>query len=275
MTTHKAVRWLLITFTAVILLVMSVVLPLGAAADAWIAKNAAQEDGTPTPARTPASATPVQTESPTLTLTLDPSPTSTRTLTNTSTPAPTPTPHATDTPISFSTPTATPTSSLIDRTVSLLSERWPAATTICLLPLLILALLLILLILWRRKPQPEPPPPPPQSPQPSSPPTPEAPHLESETPPRRFELSPQGITIGRGPESDLLITEVFPAWETVSRHHARIYRQAGQWIVEDLDSKNGVYVNGKRTNRNLLRDGWQLSIGGVTFVFHTGPGEVR
>jgi len=85
--------------------------------------------------------------------------------------------------------------------------------------------------------------------------------------PRRFRLKAEGVTIGREPENDLVITEEFPAWESVSRRHARIRQQANHWIVEDLGSTNGIYINERRTGRNLLRDGWRLGIGGVKFVF--------
>jgi len=88
-------------------------------------------------------------------------------------------------------------------------------------------------------------------------------------------LKPDGSTIGRTQENELVITQDFPGWESVSRHHARIYEQAGHWIVEDLNSMNGVYVNEKRTGKNLLRDGWRLSIGGVEFIFRAGTGEAQ
>jgi hypothetical protein len=107
---------------------------------------------------------------------------------------------------------------------------------------------------------------------------PSVPHLESVSipgGPRRFGLQPGGSTIGRGLENDLIITQDFPAWETASRCHARIYQQAGHWIVEDLGATNGVYVNGKRTGRNLLRDGWRLGIGGVEFIFNIGIEETQ
>ncbi len=110
---------------------------------------------------------------------------------------------------------------------------------------------------------------------------PPGPYLESiGTPggPRRFDLKPDGIIIGRAlalPDVDLVITQDFPAWETVSSRHARVHQQAGHWIVEDLDSTNGIYVNERRTGRNLLRDGWRLGIGGVKFVFRASTGEAR
>ena len=93
--------------------------------------------------------------------------------------------------------------------------------------------------------------------------------------PRRLGLKPEGTTIGRAPENNLVITSDFPDWETVSKHHARIYQQDQHWIIEDTNSMNGVYVNGKRTGRNLLRDGWQLDIGGVEFIFRANGKEAE
>ncbi len=182
-----------------------------------------------------------------------------------------PTIAPTEAPVPTIPPTATPTPSPMPASViTILTEKWPLIGGGCLLLLLlILGLLLILWAFRRKKPRPTPPPPPPM---------PIAPHLESvgiPGGPRRFDLKPDGLTIGRAPESDLVITQDFPAWETISRHHARIYQQEGRWIVEDLDSMNGVYVNGRRTGRNLLRDGWRLGVGGVEFVFRTSTGEAQ
>ncbi|HHN94352.1 MAG TPA: FHA domain-containing protein, partial [Anaerolineae bacterium] len=113
---------------------------------------------------------------------------------------------------------------------------------------------------------------------PVTPPPPRGPYLEGigTAGPRRLYLSPQGSIIGRAPGGDgvdLLIDQAFPNWETVSRRHARIYLCNDEWAVEDLGSLNGVYVNGRRTGHNLLRDGWQVDIGGVQFVFRTGNGR--
>jgi len=88
--------------------------------------------------------------------------------------------------------------------------------------------------------------------------------------PLRGEL----LTIGRAPENDVVIDADLPGADSVSRQHARIVFRDGLWIVEDLESQNGVYVNGRRTGRNLLQDGWVVSIGGVQFVFHSAGGEV-
>jgi hypothetical protein len=87
-------------------------------------------------------------------------------------------------------------------------------------------------------------------------------------------LTTEGLTIGRGPDNDLVIDVATPGSESVSRQHARIFCEGGRWILEDLESQNGVYVNGRRTGRNVLQDGWTLAIGGVQAVFYVGDGEV-
>jgi hypothetical protein len=234
---------------------------------------------TPSPTLTPTpTATPSPTLTPTPTSTSLPSPlqsplaTPTRTKLPTSTPTPTrtpphiPTPAATFTPVP--TPPVPPTLSPFDEAITLLAQNpvWVAA--ICLIPLLVLGLVLVLWTLWRARPRPTPPPPP----------APAGPYLESTATPGgqgRLHLKPDGVTIGQAPENDLVVAQDLSGWETVSRRHARIYAQVGRWIVEDLGSTNGIYVNGRRTGRNLLRDGWRLGVGGVEFVFHASTGEER
>ena len=53
-----------------------------------------------------------------------------------------------------------------------------------------------------------------------------------------FHLEKEVITVGRGPDSDLIIND-----ESVSREHAEIRRFADQWIVRDLGSLNGTFVS--------------------------------
>jgi len=54
--------------------------------------------------------------------------------------------------------------------------------------------------------------------------------------------NPQGTLIGRDPGCDVVIDTL-----EVSRRHARLFRDpAGQWMLEDLHSTNGLYVNGRR-----------------------------
>ena len=57
-------------------------------------------------------------------------------------------------------------------------------------------------------------------------------------------------SIGRAPDNDLQIEADF-----ISRHHAVILVGPVHTIVEDLNSSNGVHVNGRRVTRQILRDG--------------------
>lgn len=211
---------------------------------------------------TPSPPPPTETAAPTLTPTF--------TATPTSSPAPTATP--TSPPAAQATPapaaTLIPTPSLEGQVLALLSTNWPFIAAGC--GGLALIVMLFLLLRPRRRKQP--------TPRPTRRLIPEGPYLEGSTASGaqlRFALKPEGCTIGREPANDLVITADIPGWETVSRRHARLYAQAGRWIVEDLNSMNGIYVNGRRTGRNLLYDGWELRIGGVVLTFHSGAGEVQ
>lgn len=90
---------------------------------------------------------------------------------------------------------------------------------------------------------------------------------------QRFPIKAEGIVVGRAAECDIVIGRDLPGWETVSARHARIYRHGTRWAVEDLGAQNGVYVDGTRTGRNLLRDGARIGIGGVELVFRTGMSQ--
>jgi len=80
-------------------------------------------------------------------------------------------------------------------------------------------------------------------------------------------LNRKAISIGRDKENMLMIDSRFAQWDTVSSHHARIEHDGDSFIITDLDSKNGVFVDGRRTQENILYDGMQVSLGKVAFVF--------
>ena len=56
----------------------------------------------------------------------------------------------------------------------------------------------------------------------------------------------------------------------VSRHHARIVLTNGSATLEDLDSKNGTHLNGKRVTSAMLGDGDEIRLGKATLVFRLG-----
>jgi len=75
------------------------------------------------------------------------------------------------------------------------------------------------------------------------------------------------LTIGRSPHSDIFLDDV-----TVSRHHARIIRDESGFLVEDLNSLNGTYVNRKRIERHRLSEADELQIGKFKLAY-LEPGE--
>jgi pSer/pThr/pTyr-binding forkhead associated (FHA) protein len=83
----------------------------------------------------------------------------------------------------------------------------------------------------------------------------------------RLRLDPNITTIGRASDSTIRINERTMNWETVSKKHAEIRREGNDYVIYDVSHRNGVYVEGQRTARNLLRSGWRIGIGGVEFIF--------
>ncbi len=79
-----------------------------------------------------------------------------------------------------------------------------------------------------------------------------------------FTLSQDEINIGRDVSNDFIINDV-----EVSRHHARLSRQGMQYVIEDLGSTNGTFVNGQRlAGPHVLRAGDVILLGeNVTLVF--------
>src|SRR5262249_51876102 len=66
----------------------------------------------------------------------------------------------------------------------------------------------------------------------------------------------QTATIGRLGDNTIVIES--PA---VSGHHARVFRNGESFVVEDLASTNGTFVNGKRVSRHTLTTGDVVRIG--------------
>jgi predicted component of type VI protein secretion system len=69
------------------------------------------------------------------------------------------------------------------------------------------------------------------------------------------ELLSDVTTIGRNSDSDIKIDNA-----GVSAHHAKIIREGDDFIIEDTESRNGTFVNGKRISRHLLSDGDEVVI---------------
>jgi pSer/pThr/pTyr-binding forkhead associated (FHA) protein len=59
-----------------------------------------------------------------------------------------------------------------------------------------------------------------------------------------IDLTDQQITLGRANDATLVLNDDY-----ASTHHARIFPQDGQWIVEDLGSTNGTYLDRQKVIR--------------------------
>jgi pSer/pThr/pTyr-binding forkhead associated (FHA) protein len=79
-----------------------------------------------------------------------------------------------------------------------------------------------------------------------------------------------GVTLlGRHPDSDIALDDI-----TVSRRHAEIERTATGYVVRDVGSLNGTYVNGERIERDVpLQQGDEVQVGKFKLVFLIGPEE--
>src|SRR5437868_6907413 len=80
---------------------------------------------------------------------------------------------------------------------------------------------------------------------------------------RVFPLRHRIVVIGRDPSCDV-VTES----QQASKRHAMIVSVAGSFYIEDLDSSNGTYLNGKRIfQRTRLRPNDQLQLSGLSLTF--------
>jgi diguanylate cyclase (GGDEF)-like protein len=84
---------------------------------------------------------------------------------------------------------------------------------------------------------------------------------------KRFPLSRNEVVLGRGADCDVQVDR-----DSVSRRHARVFRDGDAWMCEDLGSTNGSYVNDVPVQRSVLRDNDFLKIGAAIFKFLSGVG---
>jgi pSer/pThr/pTyr-binding forkhead associated (FHA) protein len=81
----------------------------------------------------------------------------------------------------------------------------------------------------------------------------------------RFLLDTDEVTAGRHPESDIFLDDV-----TVSRRHAVFRRTSDGYLVADVGSLNGTYVNRDRIDEVLLSGGDEVQIGKYRLVYFAG-----
>lgn len=83
---------------------------------------------------------------------------------------------------------------------------------------------------------------------------------------RKFPIHGDRIDLGRGEEVDIRVRD-----RAVSRRHARIRRTADGYLIEDLRTPNGMFVNGRPVKRPaLLADGAIVEVGQSLLRFRAG-----
>lgn len=83
--------------------------------------------------------------------------------------------------------------------------------------------------------------------------------------PVKFQLDRPTIIVGRSTEADLRIDS-----EELSRKHMLILRAGEEFTCEDMDSRNGIFLNGVKIHSATLRDKDTLQLGAVVLVYHEG-----
>jgi pSer/pThr/pTyr-binding forkhead associated (FHA) protein len=73
---------------------------------------------------------------------------------------------------------------------------------------------------------------------------------------KELKIGQDEIIIGRDSGNDIQIDNV-----AVSREHARIIKGPNFYLIEDLNSTNGTFVNGKKINKKFLQEVDEISIG--------------
>jgi len=84
---------------------------------------------------------------------------------------------------------------------------------------------------------------------------------------REIPLSKPSLSIGRSPGNDVVIDNL-----AVSGHHAKLIVDQDHYVIEDLSSLNGTFLNSQRIRRSVLKDGDEILIGKHTLVYRDEGG---
>ncbi len=82
---------------------------------------------------------------------------------------------------------------------------------------------------------------------------------------KKHPLNQASVLIGRSSKSDIQIDE-----DSISRNHAMLLIDGNAYVVRDLGSTNGTYVNDVQSTEKTLRDGDQIRVGRTIFKFLMG-----
>lgn len=85
-----------------------------------------------------------------------------------------------------------------------------------------------------------------------------------------YPIRSQVTTLGRHPESDIVLDDI-----TVSRRHSELRLVDGRYVVSDVGSLNGTYVNQQRIDSAVLAQGDELQVGKFRLVFLQSAGNPK
>ena len=87
---------------------------------------------------------------------------------------------------------------------------------------------------------------------------------------KEIPLAGDSKTIGREPGNDVVVENLL-----VSGYHARVDQAGKDFVLTDLQSKNGTFVNGERVASTKLKNGDQILIGKHLLVFSLDTEEIK
>jgi pSer/pThr/pTyr-binding forkhead associated (FHA) protein len=79
-----------------------------------------------------------------------------------------------------------------------------------------------------------------------------------------YELGANATSIGRAKANEVVVNDV-----SVSSEHCRIRPEDGHFVLHDLKSTNGTFVNERRVTRHVLTEGDVVKIGETSLMFRT------
>ena len=79
---------------------------------------------------------------------------------------------------------------------------------------------------------------------------------------KEYSVDKETLTVGRAEDNDIMIENL-----AVSGHHAKLVRENGDFVLIDLNSLNGTFVNGHKVSKWILKNNDLITIGKHTIVF--------
>lgn len=83
---------------------------------------------------------------------------------------------------------------------------------------------------------------------------------------QRWEIGDQPVAIGREETADVSVRD-----DALSRRHFMIWREAEHYLIKDLNSQNGTWVDGQRAQGTKLKQNDCILAGHSLFLFHEKP----